>query len=138
MDNKDNKRTEYLVFFLIISMCMAILNYIMSITVKSVEQNPATKEEETIVAETEQDDKDKHRVYNDLDIDDKTNKLRISTDETHFIYKCFYDTDIVDFVSKVDNSEIYSLIDIYKDGSYTYIIFKTSVDKSELTNANIE
>ena len=130
-NNKDDKRKKYLTFLLIVSVFMGILNYLLSDTVGFVGQSPvvAEQESEEVVEQeseevVEQDDENMHRVYTDLGIDSKKHNLTISTDEKHFIYKCLYTTDTIDFVSKIDNSDFYSIIDIYKDSSYSYVVFK--------------
>ena len=129
-NNREDKNKKYLIFLLFVSILMGILNYLISSTVGIVGQNSVIEETETV--EEEQVKENINRVYNDLDIDRNNNKLSMSTDETYFIYKCFYDTDTLDFVSKIDNSDFYSIIDIYKNGSYTYIVFKTIVSKDDL------
>lgn len=118
----EDKRKSSLLFLLLTSVFMIILNYLLSETVSLVEK-PAKEEE--VVEETEQVEGDKlHKVYIDFNIESKKNYVNISTDEKYFSYKCYDDVDALDFISKLDNSIEYELINITIEGTYTYVIFK--------------
>lgn len=133
-ENNRNNRKKPLWLFLTVAIVMLALNW-MLIDIMSYNQQAAYVEEETEeetetveTEETEQEEIELNKAYTDLELE-VDNKLTISDDGEYLSYRCYYNDNLLNFVSKVDNSLNYEILDIYKDGSYTYVIFKYNVNK---------
>lgn len=133
-ENNKNNRKKPLWLFLAVSIAMLTLNWLL-VDIMSYNQQAGYVEEETEeesevveIEETEQEEVELNRVYSDLGLE-VDNKLTISDDGEYFSYRCYYSDNLLNFISKVDNSLNYEILDIYKDGSYTYVIFKYNVNK---------
>lgn len=133
-ENNKNNRKKPLWLFLAVSIAMLTLNWLL-VDIMSYNQQAGYVEEETEeesevaeTEETEQEEVELNRVYSDLGLE-VDNKLTISDDGEYFSYRCYYSDNLLNFISKVDNSLNYEILDIYKDGSYTYVIFKYNVNK---------
>lgn len=137
-NNNDNKKRSSLSVLLAVGMFMVILNYLLADAVALVGQEPVEETTE-VIEETEQVEEELHRVYSDLGLEDKKHNLDISTDETYFSYKCYYEIDVLDLISKIEKSDNYMILNITREGSYTYIIFKytENVDDEQIED-NIE
>lgn len=131
-NNRNNKKKS-LWLFLTVVIAMLALNWIL-IDIMTYNQQAAYVEEETEeetveTEETEQEEVELNKVYTDLGLE-VDNKLTISDDGEYFSYSIwYYSEDVINFISKVDNSLNYEILDIYKEGSYTYVIFKYNVNK---------
>lgn len=133
-ENNKNNRKKPLWLFLAVSIAMLTLNWLL-VDIMSYNQQAGYVEEETEeesevaeIEETEQEEIELNKAYTDLELE-VDNKLTISDDGEYFSYRCYYNDNLLNFVSKVDNSLNYEILDIYKDGSYTYVIFKYNVNK---------
>lgn len=133
-ENNRNNKNKPLWLFLAVAIAMLALNW-MLIDIMYYNQQAAYVEEETEeetetveTEETEQVEVELNKVYTDLELE-VDNKLTISDDGEYFSYRCYYSDNLLNFISKVDNSLNYEILDIYKDGSYTYVIFKYNVNK---------
>ena len=133
-ENNKNNIKKPLWLFLAVSIAMLTLNWLL-VDIMSYNQQAGYVEEETEeesevaeTEETEQEEVELNRVYSDLGLE-VDNKLTISDDGEYFSYRCYYSDNLLNFISKVDNSLNYEILDIYKDGSYTYVIFKYNVNK---------
>ena len=140
-ENNRNNKKKSLWLFLAVAIVMITLNWILIDIMTCNQQAAYIKEEteeetETVeTEETEQEEVELNKVYTDLglEVDDK---LTISDDGEYFSYNIwYYSEDVINFISKVDNSLNYEILDIYKEGSYTYVIFKYTEEK-ELHNKN--
>lgn len=63
-------------------------------------------------------------VASDLSIDNKVD-LEVSDDYSVYMYKSLNSDDVLNIVSKIENSSKYELVTSYKD-AYTYVIFKST------------
>lgn len=133
-ENNKNNRKKPLWLFLAVSIAMLTLNWLL-VDIMSYNQQAGYVEEETEeesevaeTEETEQEEIELNKAYTDLGLE-VDNKLTISDDGEYFSYRCYYSDNLLNFISKVDNSLNYEILDIYKDGSYTYVIFKYNVNK---------
>lgn len=121
-NNNDNKKRSSLYTLIIVGLCITTLNYMLASSVEKVGQLN-TKENTETAEEVTEEVEEINKVYGDLSIED-THKLTISDDETYFSYKAFYEEDVLNLVSKIELSTDYEVINITREGSYTYIIFK--------------
>ncbi len=132
MPSNKNKNNKPLYLFLTVSALMLTLSWILADTLAYNQQNTYASETEAqdteeVTEEVEEvttEEIELNKVYADLDIETDTTKLTISDDGKYFSYRCYYDNDTINFISKVDSSSNYELLDIYKDGSYEFVVFK--------------
>lgn len=120
-NNNDNKRRSSLFTLIIVGLCITALNYMLVYSVETIGQY--NTEENTDVIEETTKVEEFNAVFSDLNIEDK-HKVTISDDGIYFSYKGFYEKDVLNIISKIENSEIYEIININREGSYTYVIFK--------------
>lgn len=132
---EENNRNKSLLLFLAVSIAMLTLSWmlrdVLAYNKQAAYVEEVTEETETVTVETEeieQEEVELNKVYDDLELE-VDNKLSISDDGEYFSYRCYYNDGLLNFVSKVDNSLNYEILNIYKDGSYTYVIFKYNVNK---------
>lgn len=136
MLSNNNKNKNPLILFWTVALIMVALSWILMDTIAYNQQDAYADETETqnteetteeIEETTEEDvteEVELNKVYSDLDIEANTTKLDISDDGKYFSYRCYYNSDVINFISKIDTSSKYELIDIYKDGSYEFVVFK--------------
>lgn len=131
MLSNSNKNKNTLILFWTVALIMVVLSWILMDTIAYNQQDAYVDETETQNTEetTEEveettEEVELNKVYSDLDIEADTTKLDISDDGKYFSYRCYYNSDVINFISKIDTSSNYELIDIYKDGSYEFVVFK--------------
>lgn len=131
MLSNSNKNKNPLILFWTVALIMVALSWILMDTIAYNQQDAYVDETETQNTEetTEEveentEEVELNKVYSDLDIEADTTKLDISDDGKYFSYRCYYNSDVINFISKIDTSSNYELIDIYKDGSYEFVVFK--------------